>query len=417
MANASTTTLQYLLKTIYPNGLASVGYENSPALALIKKRTDFTGENQAVPLRYGNQTGRSATFSKALLLKQPSSGKKFLVTRAKDYCLGGIDAEAMKAAMSSGAIAEGLKNEIESMAYSMTRSVSSALFRTGGGVIGVVASGAATPTITLTSPDDIVNFEVGMTLDGSVTPGFGGVVIPGGSTAVVTAVDRIAGTITAAANWNTIGTGIPGLVNGNYLFQAGDYGAKLKGLNAWIPSVAPAPGDNFFGVDRSTDVTRLAGLRIPALSTIEETLLYAVSLVGREGGKVDHIFMHPLDFKDLVTALGSKVMYTQVGPSTTAPVGFKAVEIIGTTGPVKVISDLNCPRGQAFALQLDTWCLWSLGDLIHTVDDDGNKMLRDSQSDSVEIRMRSFVQLVCAAPGYNAVVTLPVAPLAGSGAV
>ena len=408
MANASTTTLQYLLKTIYPNGLASVGYENSPALALIKKRTDFTGENQAVPLRYGNQTGRSALFSKALSLKQPSSGKKFLVTRAKDYCLGGIDAEAMKAAMSSGAIAEGLKNEIESMAYSMTRSVSSALFRTGGGVIGQIASGFNTPTLTLTSPDDIVNFEVGMTLDAAPTPGFGGVPFSGGANAVVTSIDRIAGTVTAAVAWNVAIPG--GLANGDYLFQAGDYGAKLKGLNAWIPSVAPSPGDNFFGVDRSTDVTRLAGLRIPALSTIEETLLYAVSLVGREGGKVDHIFMHPLDFKDLVTALGSKVMYTQVGPSTTAPVGFKAVEIIGTTGPVKVISDLNCPRGQAFALQLDTWCLWSLGDLIHTVDDDGNKMLRDSQSDSVEIRMRSFVQLVCAAPGYNAVVTLPAAP-------
>jgi len=409
MANASTTSLAYILKTIYPNGLASVGYENSPALALIKKRTDFTGENQAVPLRYGNQTGRSADFARALVLKRPSTGKKFLVTRARDYCLGGIDAEAMKAAMSSGAIAEGLKNEIESMAYSMTRSLSSALFRTGGGVIGVVGSGAATNTITLTSPDDIVNFEVGMTLDGSATPGFGGVPIQGGTTAVITAVDRIAGTITAAAAWNA-GTGIAGLVNGWYLFQSGDYGSKIKGLNAWVPSAAPAPGDNFFGVDRSSDVTRLAGLRVGALSTIEETLLFAVSLVGREGGKVDTIFMHPLDFKDLVTALGSKVMYTQVGPSTTAPVGFKAVEIIGTTGPVKVISDLNCPRGQAFALQLDTWCLWSLGDLIHTVDDDGNKMLRDATSDSVEIRMRSFAQLVCAAPGYNAVVTLPAAP-------
>lgn len=410
MANASTTSLQYLLKTIYPNGLASVGYDSSPALALIKKRTDFTGENQAVPLRYGNQTGRSALFSRAKTLKQPSSGKKFLVTRAKDYCLGGIDAEAMKAAMSSGAIAEGLKNEIESMAYSMTRSISSALFRTGGGVIGRIASGFNTNTLTLTSPDDIVNFEVGMTLDSAATPGFGGVATQGGVNAVITAVDRIAGTVTASVPWNDPLALGAGLANGDYLFQSGDYGAKIKGLNAWIPSTAPAPLDNFFGVDRSSDVTRLGGIRATALSTIEETLLAAISLVGREGGKVDTIFMHPLDFKDLVTALGSKVMYTQVNASSTAAVGFKAVEIIGTTGPVKVIADLNAERGIAWALQLDTWCLWSLGDLIHTVDDDGNKMLRDSDSDSVEIRMRSFAQLVCSAPGYNARVVLPVAP-------
>jgi hypothetical protein len=411
-ANASTTSLQYILKTIYPNGLASVGYENSPALALIRKRTDFTGENQAVPLRYGNQTGRSADFTRAKALKRPSSGKKFLVTRAKDYCLGGIDAEAMKAAMSSGAIAEGLKNEIESMAYSMTRSISGALFKTGGGVIGQIASGVATPTLTLTVPDDIVNFEVGMTLDSSATPGDAvpPVFTQGGNQAVITAVDRIAGTVTAGVAWNNANALGAGLAVGDYLFQSGDYGGKIKGFNAWIPSAAPGALDNFFGVNRSSDVTRLGGIRVGALSTIEETLLYAVSLVGREGGKVDTIFMHPLDFKDLVTALGSKVMYTQVNASTTAAVGFKAVEIIGTTGPVKVIADLNCERGTAWALQLDTWCLWSLGDLIHTVDDDGNKMLRDSDSDSVEIRMRSFAQLVCSAPGYNARVVLPVAP-------
>jgi hypothetical protein len=411
VSNASTTSLAYLLKTIYPLGLASIGYEDSAFLALLKKRTDFKGENMAVPLKYANQTGRSASFTRAKALKRPSAGKKFSITRARDYCLGGIDAEAMKAAVSTGAMADGLKTEIESMGYSMTRSLCASLFRDGGGVIGVIASGVGTPTITLTQPDDIVFFEVGMTIDGSTTPGVGGVAITGGVGAVISAIDREAGTITTtgAVNWNSA-TAINGIANGNYLFQSGDYGAKLKGLDAWLPATAPTGGDSFFGVDRSTDVTRLAGIRVAALSTIEETLRHAIALVAREGGKTDTIVMHPLDFDDLCTALGSKVTYMNLQPKDAPGVGFEAVKIIGSSGPVKVLPDLNCDRGTAYALQMNTWTLWSLDELIHTVDDDGNKMLRDSDSDSVEVRMRSFPQLVCTAPGYNARITLPVAP-------
>jgi hypothetical protein len=414
VANATNTTLSYLLKTIYPYGLASVGYEDSPALAMVKKRTDFAGENVAIPLRYANQTGRSASFARAKALKNPSSGKKFLLTLARDYCFGGIDALSIKTARDKGAIDAGLQAEIESMAYSESRSIASSLFRDGGGVIGVIGSGAGTPTITLATPDDIVNFEVGMTIDGSTTPGVGGVAITGGVGAVISAIDRISGTITTTGgvNWNAA-TAINGIANGNYLFQSGDYGSKLSGFAAWVPSTAPG-ATAFFGVDRTADVTRLGGLRITAESTIEETLLKGISLLGREGGKPDTVFLHPLDLKDLVIALGSKVVYTSV--DLKAPqIGFEAVKLIGSTGPVRVVGDLNCPRGKAFILQMNTWTLWSAGDLIHTVDDDTLKMLRDSDSDSVEIRMRSYSQLACSAPGYNAVATLPVEPLAGGG--
>jgi hypothetical protein len=407
VANADQTSLQFLMKTLYPDGVASIGYEDSAFLAILKKRTDFKGEDKVVPLRYANQSGRSASFTRAKALKRPSAGKRFRVTRSRDYCIGGIDAEAMKAATGPGAVADGFKGEIESMGYALTRSICMSLFRDGGGVIGQIASGFNTTTIELVNHDDIVFFEVGMTLDSSATPGVGGVATQGGASAVVTAIDRMAGTITAAVAWNNAAALGAGLANGHYLFQSGDYGSKLKGLDAWLPETAPAPGDSFFGVDRSTDVTRLGGLRISPKATIAETLRFAIAMVAREGGKPDLIVMNPLDFNDLATALGSQVTYVNLQPKDAPNVGFESIRFVGSTGPLKVVSDLNCKRGVAYVLQMNTWCLWSLDQLIHTVDDDGRESLRDSDSDSIEVRMRSWAQLVCNAPGYNARVELP----------
>jgi hypothetical protein len=407
MANATTTSLAYILKQQYKDGLAVIGYEASPFLAMVPKDTGFIGSSREVPLLYGAPTGRSVNFTSAKANKKPSNGKRFSVTLARDYALGGIDALALKTAVKDGSIGEGLKTEVEGLTYSLTRSISSKLFRNGGGAIGVVsAAGAAATTITLATPDDIVNFEVGMVIDGSINDGLSGVVIAGGVIAVVSAVDRNLGKITSTGgNWNAA-TGINGIAAAGFLFQQGDFGGAMVGLAGWLPATAPS-ATSFFGVDRSVDPTRLGGHRIAAKATIEATLLNAVAVVGREGGKVDTIIMHPLDLADLVEGLGSKCQYTNVKSSDVANIGFKAVSIIGTTGEVKIVGDLNCPRGIAYALQLDTWCLTSAGPLVHMVEDDGSKMLRDSDGDSVEIRMRSFPQLYCKAPGYNARIALP----------
>jgi len=411
MANATVTSLAYILKQKYKDGLAVIGYDKSPFMAMVKKDTDMTGSSREVPLLYGAPTGRSCDFTSAKTNKRPSSGKRFSVTLAKDYALGGIDSLALKTAIKDGSIGEGLKTELEGLTYSLTRSIASKLFRNGGGAIGRVASGQGSSTITLTNPDDIVNFEVGMQLDGATTDGTSGAVISSGTGALarIVSVNRSLGTITnsGAGNWNAA-TGINGLAATDYLFQQGDFGIALKGLDAWLPSAAPG-ATTFFGVDRSVDTTRLGGQRIAAESTIEATINEAIAIVIREGGMPDSVFMHPLDLKALVEGLSTKVAYTNVTSSDVAKVAFKAVSFLCSAGEVKIVSDLNCPRGVAWVLQMDTWVLGSAGDLVHVVEDDGNKMMRDSDGDSVEIRMRSYPQLYCKAPGYNARVTLPAA--------
>ena len=53
---------------------------------------------------------------------------------------------------------------------------------------------------------------------------------------------------------------------------------KLSGLGAWLPSSAPGSTDSFFGVNRSSDATRLGGIRFDGSSLpLEEALIGAAS--------------------------------------------------------------------------------------------------------------------------------------------
>ena len=66
----------------------------------------------------------------------------------------------------------------------------------------------------------------------------------------------------------------------------GDNNAAWSGWAAWLPLIAPATTDNFYGVNRSPD-TRLYGTYYNGASqTIEEALIDASKLIEREGGLV-----------------------------------------------------------------------------------------------------------------------------------
>ena len=52
-------------------------------------------------------------------------------------------------------------------------------------------------------------------------------------------------------------------------------------------------------------------------------------------------------------------------------------------------------------LQMDTWKLYSLGKAPKILDHDSLKMLRESSSDAVEVRVGYYAQLGCKCPGYN----------------
>ena len=386
------------LKQHYPDyKIENLVYQSNPFMALVPKYEQFGGEVMKMPLIYGNPQNRSASFSTANAQSSTSALKAFLLTRNADYSIAEISNEVILASEGdANAFLRAATVEIDGALQSLGRSVATKLYRSGSGSIGKAATVTGTGTIiTLAVVDDVVNFEVGMTLQASTTDGGGS--LRSGS-AVVSAVDRINGVVTLAS------AGITGLTANDFIFVAGDYDLAIKGMDAWLPYADRSTklSASFFGVTRSADATRLGGLVYDGTALpIEEALINSLALVGREGGNPDYVFMNFADWSNLVKALGSKVQYVDVKAGAEGAVGFTGIMVNGPRGVVKVIPDMNCPKGDAYVVQLNTWQLASLKKAVNLFDTDGLRMLRSSSADSLQIRCFSYAQLGCTAPGFN----------------
>ena len=385
-----------------------VVYRENPALALIEKKTDAGGKYIPVPIIYGASQGRSSTFANAQANQTPVLAAEWLVTRASDYSIATIDNQTMLATKGDkAAFVQGLKTVVDSAFRGATLSAASAMFRSGTGSIGLVnVSGWSTGVATLTNADDIVQFDVNMTIQAAATDGGA----PRAAVGYVIGVDTMAGTLTVSTTLGGAAATPGSWAAGDYLLQSGDSNLKMKGFAAWLPTTAPATSDNFFGVNRSASPTRLAGVRLAGSSlNIEEALIKEATFIGREGGHSDYAFMTFTSWAFLEMALGSKVQYVDVEVDTDAAIGFRAIRVNGPKGEIRVIPDRNCPNATCYVVQMDTWKLYSLNDVPHLFRyADGLEALRVYNQDAAEARVGYYAQIGCSAPAWNGVVTLPV---------
>jgi len=381
-------------------------YRTNPLYAMMPKYMKFGGKLLPVPILYGNPQGRSKTFSNAQArgLVTSSLFKAFNLTRVKDYSIATIDNETMQASKGDpNSFLEAATTEIDGSINSLTRSLAINMYRDSSSQLGQVGAEptVADPTvIPIKNFGDVSNFEVGQMLNIWSAKSGGSQRSIDGSTVnlEVIAVDRSGGvpTVTVTGAYDGSGT----IAADDYLFVEGDRGIGLSGLEDWIPETAPS-ATPFFGVDRTSDVTRLGGLRLDGSNApIEEVLTEADSLVAANGGfALDHFFMSHNSFKNLKNALGSKVQYVDVG--VTPRVSFRGVQVDGTRGPIKVIPDHNCPDDRVFGLQLEYWKMYSLGDPVQIISPDGLQMLRQASDDGAEVRHGSYSQIGCRAPGSS----------------
>jgi hypothetical protein len=392
-----------MLKTLYPSGVPKdMVYKNNPLLGMLPKKTDVRGDYIKIPIRYGNPQGRSAVLATAISNKSASKYKAFLIPTPlpEDYGVISLDRQTiMLARGNSGAFADAQQSEIDGVINTVTRSLAKAIYGSGSGRLGKVAS-VSTTDVVLDDINDITNFEVGMVLVVSSADG-GGSLETGSVT--VAGIDEDTGTITASANW---ASGIATIAANQYIFQAGDYDEMLTGLKGWVPPSAPS-ATAFFNVDRTAHITRLAGIRHDGSSqTVEEALLSAAGKVSRAGGKIGHFFMNDVQVDQLVKSLGSKVEYDVV-KAFDAEIGFNSIKVRTPTGGiVQVMADYNCPSGYGWGLNLDTWRLYSV-EAAPQIFDLGNdqRVLREATTDSYEVRVGYYAQLGCDNPGSNCIIT------------
>lgn len=417
------------LKELYVDDkdyMKNLVYAKNPLLAMIPKNESpdgFAGKYIPVPLEYGNPAGRAHTFANAQNQQTASDVISFFVYAVQDYQIITITNLLMEQTKSNaGAFVDEASRTLDNGFRNISNNMAFELFFGGTASRGQISSAGVslsgtTLSFALSNAQNVVQFEVGMTLQASATDGGAALQnTPGTIDAVqIISVNRGTGALTG-----TVVQGAPGTswAAAYYLQVLGDIGIGgsstiagmlgLSGLAAWVCPVDPSSTDNFWGVNRSADPTRLAGLRYNASSqSISEGLTNALGFGNREGAAFDLIVLDFASYTNLINELGAKVQYVQIEHDD-VEVAFEAIHFHSAYGKIPVLADRSCQAQTAWCLTMNTWKLRTLGKAPHILSYgmEGLEGLRVGNADALEIRIAYYGNLVCSAPGYNMNVAL-----------
>ena len=413
----TTTSLSALLKEVWPQDqiydelcFGMAGY------ALMRKEFDLANVVHTA-VGYGPSQGVSNDFSTAKRNKQPSSLAGFKITPGVIYSLESIDRQAI--ALSRGnvrAIIGALDRAAQQAILGWKFSASEQLWGNGGGSLGVVASINGNQ-LTLTNVDDTVKFDMNMTVDAAPddgTPATNGPTATRGGSARIGAVNRgLSATWhlqTASGNWMDQ-SNIPGLQVGDYLMRDGNYGNVLQGIGAWVPFADPGSTDSFFSCNRSSDPLRLAGIRIDGTRlTPKQACMRLVREAVRHSGNPTHAFYNPTNLESLMFELqaAGNIQTVKQAPASIGSHVFgepiDGIQFQGTAGQVKIFGDPRVPTGKVYGLELDSWYISSTGDFPVMEAGSGLALYREEWADGFELRVLADLQVICLAPGRNAVI-------------
>ena len=390
-----------------PNRVERIGYEEQPTLEMLSKAENFYGRAAAglqFDVAYEAPAGLSFDFSTALANAGTGQYATFTVRRSRCYQIINLDNETMEgSADDSGAFVDLKKEEVETGLKATTERLGQGLFRNHGAAIGR-ANGLSGSVVTLTNPDDIVNFRRNMKVQTATTDGTTGAVRAGQTTVV--SVDRSAGKVTLAA---TFAVDIPGITltaGGDWIFPAGDFGLGIYGFDSYIPATAPTAGDAVFVFDRSVD-TRLSGIRYDGSKlNISDAIMKGVAQGRREAGSgaFDFAILNYDRLIDFSLDLGAKVQRKDEGG---ANVGYDTIRVSAGGRPFTVGADHNCQPDICWVLTKRVWIWKSLGKTPRFFTQaSGTNFIVDPTADGVQVRCGWRGNLLCLAPGLNERISL-----------
>ena len=395
---------QGILKERYTKlQIQTLSYQ-SATVGLMPKDEDGGGAAYNGSIRSAVTTCRSADDTIAYGTGgSPSTYNMWSIPWKSSYAAANISGEAIdKADGNENSLVDALIGEFDGAFVALGLDLGATLFGNGGGAIGVVDATPAGTTVQLRDISQVVNFQPGMVLQAATTDGTSGSVESG--TVQLSKVDEMTGILTANANWTA---GISTIAAGDSLFANGDFGAKFIGFGGWLPDANNRPTSAlFFGVDRTASPVKLAGAYLDGGgSPKEETLVELAMYVGRTGGKPEYCVCNPVDYADLAKAMESRARIVTPEAYETPTILFSGFQVSTPWGVMSIISDVFCPKGKFYLLQMNTWLLGSIGGMPKVLGEGVDKMtwLRQSGSDSYQMRAAYRAMLYCSAPGYNGV--------------
>ena len=415
---AASSDYSAVIRALWPQSKADEALFGSDwLLAMMKKVEDFDYEPLNIVVKYARPQSRSADFATAQSLAAASASKfkGFAVYMAENFAVGTVPGKIIAQGRKNRALlVREFKDTIDGLMDETANSISHDLWRDGTGVRGQAASSSAISTVTLTlaDPADALNFEPGMEVVLAATKT--GAIRSGSAT--ITAIDPEAGTLVTDSNWTSQ---ISGATNDDYIFAKGDAAnntgtsAVITGVGGWNPITKPGGSDSFWGVNRSAYAERLSGNRYDGSgdADIKTAITKGITKISRMTGnkaKPKFVALHDDDLESLLVDLQGDRTYEKVDVPG-ANVSFDAVTFSGrgTGGRLFVMPTKYMTKGYARIIDPASWEFHHIDPVPHIIQDDGNKALRQTSADGVEIRVAARGNVVNRAPLHNCVVTLP----------
>ena len=357
------------------------------------KKTPVSGSQFVSPIQYAASGGLGMTVAEANASAKESAILRWVVTPKKVYKKDNISTDLLYSATGdpAGAFWKASINIIDKARVDLVVELERRLFGAGTGQIGTVSSSAAN-VITLTNAADARNFEVGMSVTGTVA---------GTNITQVTAVNRSAGTVTVSSDTDIDTFNDPIY---RYGFATIDT-AGIQGLQKQFPTTRTS-ANTVHTIDQSLDWNRLAGTHVDATGASPyEAVTEGVMQAKAEGGDPTHLIMSFEDLSALMNDGQGQKMYSVGDP---LQIGTKIIEIaVPDGGLVKVLGSAFCPASTIYALNQPDLELVHWGSELMNIQNNDGSILHYSDTDDVwNVRQLAMFDLIVNTPAKHAVITL-----------
>jgi len=386
--------------------------KTTPLLDQLKRNdgVEFINDNFYAPIRtsrHGGITnlandGNTLVSGKASI-GQASVGVK-IITGTFDISKLTLDATKNR----KGAVENQLTFQANTLMNDLSKDINRQYHSDGVGIIGQVSGSVGAGTMSVLYPDASLD-------DGRSTDWYGTInndiaptkyIQPGMILGVGTAAADL-GTVTSvlqtagAALGTVIVTGDPAIVANDSLFRVDGSGggagtAEIQGIHAALSSGTA----DYAGVARSTyGWTPQLGTTLQALGLSEMEDKYIAAREFSMAGDRYAIFVNKLLYKkygDILTALRRTVNKTELLG------GWTGLEFEVGMGRVGVFLDYEVRDGEVEIINLDTWTVCETSPLQWLEGPDSKPMMRRPDSITYQAVIAWFTNLLCRAPGANA---------------